>query len=109
MINTLYLPELREMIALGDVAEMREFCTALHPARKQDVSLLKEFVALDDGSLHHIDGAWNVSDPLSKLSSSKGVNQTRAALQEVLRTGMYAPRFSVVQRRRQPMPRRATQ
>lgn len=31
--NTLYLPELREMLAGDDAAELREFCTALHPAR----------------------------------------------------------------------------
>lgn len=33
MINTLYLPELREMLAENNEAELREFCTALHPAR----------------------------------------------------------------------------
>src|SRR5688500_16609332 len=33
MINTLYLPELREMLADNNVAELAEFCTALHPAR----------------------------------------------------------------------------
>lgn len=33
MINTLFLPELREMLAEGDDAQLREFCTALHPAR----------------------------------------------------------------------------
>jgi magnesium transporter len=33
MINTLYLPELREMLAANDANEMREFCSALHPAR----------------------------------------------------------------------------
>lgn len=33
MINTLYLPELREMLATNNVEELREFCTALHPAR----------------------------------------------------------------------------
>lgn len=33
MINTLYLPELRDMLAAGNAVEMREFCTALHPAR----------------------------------------------------------------------------
>jgi len=33
MINTLYLPELREMLELGDVDGLREFCIALHPAR----------------------------------------------------------------------------
>ena len=33
MINTLYLPEIREMIALGSEDGLREFCTALHPAR----------------------------------------------------------------------------
>ena len=33
MINTLYLPELREMLELNDLEGLREFCTALHPAR----------------------------------------------------------------------------
>ncbi|MGC6595265.1 hypothetical protein ACP0GC_24840, partial [Escherichia coli] len=33
MINTLYLPELREMLAEQSVGELREFCIALHPAR----------------------------------------------------------------------------
>lgn len=33
MINMLYLPELREMLAENNADEMREFCTALHPAR----------------------------------------------------------------------------
>lgn len=33
MTNTLYLPELREMLAENDVATLSEFCTALHPAR----------------------------------------------------------------------------
>jgi magnesium transporter len=33
MTNTLYLPELREMLAENNVAELEEFCSALHPAR----------------------------------------------------------------------------
>jgi magnesium transporter len=33
MINTLYLPELREALAENNEVELREFCTALHPAR----------------------------------------------------------------------------
>jgi len=33
MINTLYLPELREMLATDSADELREFCVALHPAR----------------------------------------------------------------------------
>jgi magnesium transporter len=33
MSNTLYLPELREMLATADQPGLREFCTALHPAR----------------------------------------------------------------------------
>lgn len=33
MTNTLYLPELREMLAENNTAELEEFCTALHPAR----------------------------------------------------------------------------
>ena len=33
MINTLYLPELREMLAETNTADLEEFCNALHPAR----------------------------------------------------------------------------
>jgi magnesium transporter len=33
MINTLYLPEIREMLAAQDAAGLQEFCGALHPAR----------------------------------------------------------------------------
>jgi len=33
MSNTLYLPELREMLAEENAAELADFCTALHPAR----------------------------------------------------------------------------
>ncbi len=33
MINTLYLPELREMLAENNGDELHEFCTALHAAR----------------------------------------------------------------------------
>ncbi len=36
MINTLYLPELREMLQDRDELGLREFCTALHPARTAD-------------------------------------------------------------------------
>lgn len=33
MINTLYLPEIREMLAEQNSVELREFCSALHPGR----------------------------------------------------------------------------
>jgi magnesium transporter len=33
VVNTLYLPELREMLAQKDEVGLREFCTAIHPAR----------------------------------------------------------------------------
>ena len=33
MANPLYLPELREALAENNTAELREFCSALHPAR----------------------------------------------------------------------------
>jgi magnesium transporter len=33
MVNTLFLPELREMLAQNNAPELHEFCTALHPAR----------------------------------------------------------------------------
>ena len=33
MINTLFLPELREMLADNNVAELSDFCVAMHPSR----------------------------------------------------------------------------
>lgn len=33
MVNTLYLPELREALSENRVDELKEFCTALHPVR----------------------------------------------------------------------------
>ncbi|HEY6564665.1 MAG TPA: magnesium transporter [Pirellulaceae bacterium] len=36
MVNTLFLPELREMLADNNVSELQEFCEALHPARAAD-------------------------------------------------------------------------
>ena len=36
MINPLYLPELRLMLAENNAAELRDFCEALHPARTAD-------------------------------------------------------------------------
>lgn len=32
MMNTLFLPEIREMLAAGDKEGLHEFCTAIHPA-----------------------------------------------------------------------------
>ena len=49
MVNTLFLPELREMLAENNAFELHEFCTALHPARTA------EFMeGLEP------DGAWSV-------------------------------------------------
>lgn len=36
MINTLFLPELREMLESGNFPELKEFCEALHPAATAD-------------------------------------------------------------------------
>lgn len=36
MVNTLFLPELREMLAEQNRAELQEFCQALHPSRTAD-------------------------------------------------------------------------
>ena len=47
--NTLYLPELRERLATGDHAGMKEFCAALHPA-----------AAADFTSMLSWDEAWQV-------------------------------------------------
>ena len=32
MVNTLFLPELRELLSVGNAAELKEFCEAIHPA-----------------------------------------------------------------------------
>ena len=32
MVNTLFLPEIREMLAEDNQQELREFCSAIHPA-----------------------------------------------------------------------------
>ncbi len=49
MTNTLYLPELREMLAENNTAELQEFCAALHPARTAE---FMEGLSPDE--------AWNV-------------------------------------------------
>ena len=49
MINTLYLPELREMLAEHSESDLCEFCTALHPARTAE---FMEGLSLDE--------AWQV-------------------------------------------------
>lgn len=36
MLNTLFLPELREMLKTEDSAGLTEFCTAMHPSRTAD-------------------------------------------------------------------------
>ena len=33
MINTLYLPELREMLTANNAEGLRDFCETIHPAR----------------------------------------------------------------------------
>lgn len=52
MTNTLYLPELREMLAENNMAELREFCAALHPARTAE---FMEGLSPEEtwGVLHH--------------------------------------------------------
>jgi magnesium transporter len=59
MVNTLYLPELREMLAQNNDAELREFCTALHPARTAD---FMEGLSADESwrVLKHADSATRV-------------------------------------------------
>jgi magnesium transporter len=59
MINTLYLPELREMLAEGDVAGLREFSEAVHPAR---VAEFMEGLTVDEAwqVLQHAEPATRV-------------------------------------------------
>jgi magnesium transporter len=56
MTNTLYLPELREMLAENNTAELCEFCVALHPARTAE---FMEGLAVDEAwaVLQHADEA----------------------------------------------------
>ena len=56
MTNTLYLPELREMLAENNTAEMDEFCVALHPARTAE--FMEGLTAAESwGILQHADAA----------------------------------------------------
>jgi magnesium transporter len=56
MVNTLYLPELREMLAENNSAELKEFCTVLHPARTAD--FMEGLTASEDWAvLKHADPA----------------------------------------------------
>ena len=60
MTNTLYLPELREMLAEDDSAELAEFCTALHPARTAE--FMEGLTPEESWSvLRHTDTATRVS------------------------------------------------
>ncbi|MCI0360188.1 MAG: magnesium transporter [Planctomycetaceae bacterium] len=54
MVNTLFLPELREMLAENNSFELHEFCTALHPARTAE--FMEGLEAADSWSvLRHAD------------------------------------------------------
>jgi magnesium transporter len=54
MVNTLFLPELREMLAENNTFELQEFCTALHPARTAE--FMEGLGATDSWRvLHHAD------------------------------------------------------
>ena len=59
MPNTLYLPELREMLAEQNSAGLREFCDALHPARTAEYM---EGLTVDEAweVLRHTDSATRV-------------------------------------------------
>lgn len=59
MTNTLYLPELREMLAENNAAELHEFCIALHPARTAE--FMEGLTALEAWQvLQHTDSASQV-------------------------------------------------
>lgn len=59
MVNTLYLPEIREMLAEGRNEELHEFCVALHPARTAE---FMEGLTPDEAwqVLRHADAATRV-------------------------------------------------
>jgi magnesium transporter len=57
MINTLFLPELREMLQSNDRAGLQEFCTALHPGRTAEfmegLAAQESWAVLKATDLHH--------------------------------------------------------
>ncbi len=57
MINTLFLPELREMLQANDLAGLQEFCTALHPGRTAEfmegLDAQQSWAVLKTADLHH--------------------------------------------------------
>ena len=63
---------------------------SLAASRRQDVALLKEVLAEQEGSdMRHVWGPTNPADPLSKSSDSGGVRETRAELERLWETGTY--------------------
>jgi magnesium transporter len=76
VVNTLYLPELREMLELGDQVGLREFCTALHPARTAE--FMEGLTAAE---------AWavlQVADPPTRVQIFGYLDRTRQV--EILET-----------------------
>ncbi len=57
MINTLFLPELREMLQAGDLVGLQEFCTALYPGRTAEfmegLDAQESWSVLQTTDLHH--------------------------------------------------------
>lgn len=55
MINTLYLPELREMLSANNAEGLRDFCEAIHPSRAADfmvgLSSSESWQVIQNGSM----------------------------------------------------------
>ena len=76
MINTLYLPELREMLELSDVEGLREFCTAFHPGRTAE--FMEGLTAAEPGP--------SSRRPTSQLASKSSAYLDRQKQIEIIET-----------------------
>jgi magnesium transporter len=67
MINPLYLPEIREMLAEQDSSGLQEFCEALHPARTADfmegLTAAEAWQVLNNTSLEQRVEVFNYFEP----------------------------------------------
>ncbi|RIK79662.1 MAG: magnesium transporter [Planctomycetota bacterium] len=77
MINTLLLPELREMLAENDVAGLADFCEAMHPARAAEF--------MEGLTAEETWGVLKAADPDRRVSIFEYLDQQRQV--DILETG----------------------
>lgn len=83
MINPLYLPEIREMLAEKDTDGLREFFEALHPARAADfmegLSVSEAWQVLEHAKLSDRVEVFNYFEPTLQISIIEQIERAKVA------------------------------